>query len=680
MQVQQLPIYQFLEGSGKSFIIPVYQRDYAWTRINCQKLWDDLVDLKNNARVDHFLGTLVTIGSGFQEYTVIDGQQRLTTASILLIALHTFLKNKEEKTDEEKVLSEQILDFLINKYSPEKDKRIRLKPNKQDKEYFENLFTNGNTENVNSNIVSNYNFFYEKIKSEILSPQELFDAFRKLKIVLIDLVRGQDDPQLIFESLNSTGVDLTAGDLIRNYILMDLQPAEQEKMYKTYWVNVEKLTENIAEFVRNYLIFKTKTWVKKDDVYTVFKKFSLETFNRDKDSVLKDLLYFAEIYGWLVQINKYPNNIVNKQLERLNKLEFTVSHPYLLDLFNDLKNNIISEEIVKEVLIIIESYAFRKILVDNTTQGLNKMFITLSKEIKKEASWKEDYSNILSYIILEKRVSQRFPTNEEFENSLVTKEVYRLQAKNRNFLLESLENYKSAYPINVDELTVEHIMPQTLTKEWKNKLGDDWQEIHKKYLHTLGNLSLTAKNTELSNNTFEDKQQIDFQTSRLKLNFKLEGITIWNEENIMDRAKDLIKNAKDIWPFPKTTHTQPIPEEQIFDLTSEDNFSGSKPSRLYIEVDEKGIELKTWRDLLANICKFLHDYSPTQFLEIQNSEEFKWNFNIEKPLRNPLEFIPNRFVEGNISANGIISFLSKVCERLNYPAENISFSIKEVQE
>lgn len=679
MQVQQLPIYQFLEGSGKSFIIPVYQRDYAWTRINCQKLWDDLFDLKNNARVDHFLGTLVTIGSGFQEYTIIDGQQRLITTSILLIALHNFLKNKEEKTNEEKVLAEQILDFLINKYSPEKDKRIRLKPNKQDKEYFENLFTNENSENVNSNIVSNYNFFYEKIKSEILSPQEIFDAFRKLKIVLIDLVRGQDDPQLIFESLNSTGVDLTAGDLIRNYILMDLQPVEQEMMYKYYWIKIEKLTENIAEFVRNYLIFKTKISVKKDDVYSMFKKFSMGTFNWNKESILKDLLYFAEIYSWLVQINKHPNNTINKQLERLNKLEFTVSRPYLLDVFNDLKNNIISEETTKEILKIIESYAFRKILVDNTTQGLNKMFITLSKEIKKEKSWKEDYLNILSYIILEKKFSQKLPTDQDFENSLITKEVYRLQAKNRNFLLESLENYKSAYPVNVDELTIEHIMPQTLTKEWENKLGDNWQEIHKKYLHTLWNLSLTAKNTELSNNTFENKQQIDFQTSRLKLNFKLEGITIWNEEKIIERAKDLIKNAKEIWPFPKTTYKKTIPEEQIFDLTSEDNFSGSKPSRLYIEDDEKGIELSTWRDLLTNCCKFLHDFSPTQFLEIQNSQEFKWYFDKKKPLRHPIEFMPNKFVEGNISANGIITFLSKVCKRLNYPAENISFSIKDTK-
>ena len=369
MQVQQLPIYQFLEGSGKSFIIPVYQRDYAWTRINCQKLWDDLVDLKNNKRIDHFLGTLVTVGSGFQEYTVIDGQQRLTTTSILLIALHTFLKNKEDKTEEEKILSEQVLDFLINKYSPEQDKRIRLKPNKQDKEYFESLFTNENLENANSNIVSNYNFFYEKIDSGILSTKEVFDSFRKLKIVLIDLIRGQDDPQLIFESLNATGVKLKEDDKIRNFVLMDLEPVKQEKMYKEYWSNIEKLTGDVAEFVRNYLLFKLKTWVKKDDVYEIFKKFSLDKFNKDKEQILKDLLYFAQIYSCFVQINNHSNSLVNNQLDRLNKLEFTVSYPYLLDVFNDLKEDILSEQIVKEILTTVESYAFRKILVDNTTQG-----------------------------------------------------------------------------------------------------------------------------------------------------------------------------------------------------------------------------------------------------------------------------------------------------------------------
>ena len=318
MQVQQLPIYQFLEGTGKSFAIPVYLRDYAWTIINCQKLWDDLVDLNNNTRSDHFLGTLVTIGSGFEEYTIIDGQQRLTTVSIMLIALHKFLKTKETKNNEENILIEQLLDFLVNKYSPEKDKRIRLKPNKQDKENFENLFENSNNLNANSNIVTNYNFFFDKISSEALTPQQLFEAFRRLKIVLIDLVRGQDDPQLIFESLNSTGVDLTAGDLIRNYILMDLEPLEQEQMYKKYWVEIEKLTGDIAEFVRNYLIFKLRIWVKKDDVYSVFKKLSTDNFYKNKEGVLKDLLYFAGIYGWLTQIQNHPNSAINKELLKIN--------------------------------------------------------------------------------------------------------------------------------------------------------------------------------------------------------------------------------------------------------------------------------------------------------------------------------------------------------------------------
>lgn len=682
MQVKELPIYQFLEGSGKSFVIPVYQRDYAWTRINCQRLWDDIIDLSNDVRKDHFLGTLVTIGSGFEEYTVIDGQQRLTTVSILLIAMQNFLANKSQRTDEEKILMDQLSDFLINRYSQEqeKNKRIRLKPNKQDRIYFENLFASTNNSNINSNIVNNYKFFYEKISTEKLTTKQIFDAFRKLKVVLIDLYRGQDDPQLIFESLNSTGVGLTAGDLIRNYILMDLEPQEQERMYKQYWLEIEKLTGDIAEFIRNYLIYKLKISIKKDDVYFVFKKSATDLFYRNKEGILKELLYYARIYSWLTQISNYDGQKINNQLIRLNKLEFTVCYPYLLDVFNDLISKEINEETVNQVLIVIESYAFRKMLVDNTTQGLNKLFISLAKDIRKENSWRDQYINILSYLLLEKRVSQRFPNDEEFENALINKEIYLLQSKNKSFLLESLENYNSAYPISLEELTIEHIMPQTLTKEWKSKLGDNYQEIHNKYLHTLGNLSLTAKNTELSNNSFEDKQKIDYQVSKLKLNFKLDGLTTWGEEKIIERAKDLIKNAKDIWPYPKTTYKKPIPEEQLFDLTTEDSFSGNKPHYLYLEDDEKGIEIKTWRDLLVKTCNFLYEFSPTQFNEIQAGQEFKNYFDVNKPLRDPLEFRKDKFVEGSKSANSIISLLAKLCERLNYPQEKIQFSIINIKE
>lgn len=475
--------------------------------------------------------------------------------------------------------------------------------------------------------------------------------------------------------MNSTGVDLTAGDLIRNYILMDLPPAEQDKMYNNYWLKIENLVGNLAEFVRNYLIYKEKVSVKRGDVYTVFKKFASDKFENNKEAIVKDLLYFADIYGWLVQIKSHKNESINQKLIRLNKIEFTVCHPYLFDVFNDWQDGRLTGKEVEEILSIIESYAFRKMIVDNSTQGLNKMFITFSKEIKKEPSWESEYLEIFKFKILEKTASQRFPSDQEFENALIYKEIYRTQSKNKNFLLESLENYNSSYLVNIDELTIEHIMPQTLTKDWKESLGDNWQEIYKKYLHTLGNLSLTAKNRELSNNSLEEKQAIDYKESKLKLSFKLDRGSKWGEKEILDRAKRLAQDAMSIWKYPTTKYEKIKPDEQLFDLTSEDSFSGSKPLFLYID-NEESVKLKTWKDLLINVCRYLYHFSPTQFKHIQQSQEFRWNFDPEKPLRRPAEFVKNNYVEGNISANGIITFLCKFCERMNYPPEKISFSVK----
>ena len=271
MQVQQLPISKFLK-TANSLIVPVYQRDYAWKRLNCDKLWSDIQQLISNKRSSHFLGTIVTINDGYGKYLVIDGQQRLTTITIFLLALSHYLRDKENPTEEEIQLQKVFKGYLIDEESISQETRIKLKPNKSDLEYFEKLFDEKKEiiEN-NSNIVNNYLFFKEEFKKNEISARKIFeDGLQKLHIVSIDLSRGQDDPQLIFESLNSTGVDLTAGDLIRNYILMDLEPQEQEKKYKKYWVEIERLTSDVAEFIRNYLIFKTRSWVKKDDVYLFF--------------------------------------------------------------------------------------------------------------------------------------------------------------------------------------------------------------------------------------------------------------------------------------------------------------------------------------------------------------------------------------------------------------------------
>ena len=674
MQVQHLPMYQFLEGSGKSFVIPVYQRDYAWKIENCQKLWDDLVELSKNKREDHFLGTLVTIASNFQEYSVIDGQQRLTTISILLVALLNFLKSKDEKTNDEINLENQITEFLINRYSSDEAKRIRLKPNKLDKDNFDKLFENEIIKEIDSNIFNNYTFFTEKIKAEILSPRDIFDNFLKLKIVLINLDRKQDDPQLIFESLNSTGVDLTSADLIRNYILMDLEPEDQEKQYKKYWIEIEKLVGDVAEFIRNYLIFKLKNSVKKDDVYYYFKKFARDNFGNVKEEILSDLLKYSKTYSYFIQNQEFEDIKINERLKRLNKLEFTVCYPYLLDVFTDLNEDKLSSTEVIQVLHILESYVFRKLLVDNTTQGLNKMFVTLSKEIKKEGEWDTNYCEILNFILLEKRVSQRFPNDEEFEAALITKEIYKFQSKNKNFLLESLENYKSAYSIDLEDLTIEHIMPQNLTNMWKKRLGDNYLEIHSKYLHTLGNLSLTSKNSELSNNDFDEKQKIDFQISRLKLNFSLDSSQDWGEEQIVSRARDLIKDAKKIWPYPKTNYSKPIPEEQIFDLSTQDSFTGTKPMKYYFN-GEEGEEVNSWRELFKFVCRDLLKYSPTDFNEVITRSELKWYFDIDRPIKSPIEFAEDRFVEGHLSADSILYAIKQLCKLMNYDLEKIQFSL-----
>ena len=254
MQVQQIAISKFLK-SANSLIIPVYQRDYAWKVENCRKLWQDILELKTIGRTSHFLGTLVTINSGFGNYLVIDGQQRLTTISIFILALKNVLKKKVEKIEEEVRLEKVLEGYLIDEESLSQETRIKLKPNKSDNIYFQEIFNENLDTSLDSNIILNFLYFVDILAKET-DLVSIFQTFQRLEIVSINLIQNQDDPQLIFESLNSTGVDLTDGDLIRNYILMDLEASFQEKLYLDYWLKIENLSGDIAEFVRNFLMFK----------------------------------------------------------------------------------------------------------------------------------------------------------------------------------------------------------------------------------------------------------------------------------------------------------------------------------------------------------------------------------------------------------------------------------------
>jgi uncharacterized protein with ParB-like and HNH nuclease domain len=684
MQVSKQPIYQFLEGSGKSFVVPVYQRDYAWNTHNCAKLWQDLLELQQTQKPTYFLGTIVCINSNFQEYVIVDGQQRLTTTSLLLLALHNYLKQKPNKDPIQENLTELLLDFLVNKHSLDKSKRIRLKPNKQDKDYFEQLFNfeqlfkNKEIKSIDSNITQNYSFFYNKIKTESVNLNILFDLFRKLEIVLINLDRGVDDPQLIFESLNSTGVDLTDGDLIRNYILMDLDSTDQEHLYLDYWLRIENLSLDTAEFIRNFLMFRLNRSITqtKRAVYSEFKKYTDKQFAKNPQKTLSELLKYAQIYSYFIRTNKHPNKNVDKGLERLYKLEFKVAYPFLFEIFDLLELGTLDQKNVADILQIIESHAFRKILVNNTTQGLNKFFLTLDKEIKKlePKNWQKQYLEILKFIFISKSGNQKFPTDQEFVEALSTKEIYKLRSKNRDFLLAGLENYNSAYSVDLQDLTVEHILPQNPSK-WKKSLGENWQEIRSKYLHTLGNLTLTAQNSKLSNKDFRTKQEIDLHTSKLKLSYKLGEQESWNQQKILERSQKLAKEATQIWRYPKTDYYRLMEEKEIYTLDEDINFTSTKPKALYF--GNKKFEVKHWRDILRIVCDQLYQYSPTKLnLVIQNSELQKY-FDLKQAgskssLKDPIPFNNNKVVEGNQSANAIVGFGKKLCDLIDFDKSQIT--------
>ncbi|OSO94422.1 hypothetical protein B7O87_03015 [Cylindrospermopsis raciborskii CENA303] len=687
MEVRKRLIYDLLEGRNKKFIVPVYQRDYAWKISNCKKLWEDILSLEESDHT-HFLGTLVTIYIQGDKSMIIDGQQRLITVSLLLLAISNYLKSKTNKTSDEEALQEDILnDYLINKRCKYDAERIRLKPSKRDKTYFENLFDVPAHElpiaKQDSNIIQNYSFFYEKISGSEFLAQNIFDLFKKLEIVHIELDSKIDKPQLIFESINSTGVELTDGDLIRNYILMDLESEEQEYLYSKYWIEIERLCGNIAKFTRVFLIYTLGKEIseKQRAVYNEFKLYAERNLKRNNVKILEEMVKYAQIYSYLIVLSEHPNKKIRQHLNRIDYLEFTVCHSFLMDVFDLFEHKTINDETVLKVLNLIESYAFRKKLVDSSTQSLNKFFFGLAKEIKKEDNWQKNYFDIMAFTIKSKSGNLKFPTDDEFIQTLTYKDIYKLNKKNKYFLLENLENYNSPYQTDVQELTIEHIMPQKLTQEWKSALGNNYKEIHDKYLHTLGNLVLTAKNSNLSNKDFKDKQKIDFENSKLRLGYDLKDVKEWNEDSIVKRAKSLAEEAVEIWKYPKSNFTKPLEEERnLIYLSDSCKVTNTTPRTLIVEENES--KVKTWKEVLIKICRILFKQSPTDFKTIINNSKIgKYFSNGEedeksKKLIRPLDFIPSYYVETNLSAEKIIGLCSQLCDELDFDKEKIGIQIE----
>lgn len=556
-----------LLNTSRQFIVPIFQRNYSWQKSQYEQLWFDILRAsKFKEKQNHFIGSIVYIDMGTpagrpQQLLLIDGQQRLTTISILLCAIKDYVQkfNLETKLINLAKIKNQ---FLYNSDEIDEDK-YKLLLNVQDKETYIKLIDNTifTVNKPATNIIKCYEFFYERIEDFIKQDgqiDEIYAGIFKLSLVSISLDKDSDNPQMIFESMNSTGKDLSQTDLLRNYLLMDLTPEKQTRLYKTYWKPMEELFgEDIYKndvnkfdyFIRDFLTLKRDTGYicKINNVYENFKRYYLDN-NCEKFAVLKDLFTYAKYYACIDLLQENDDEL-KLYWQEFKKLDSHVVYPFLLKLYDDYSRQILIKEDFKKILQVVISYLWRRAICEIPTNSLSKTFATLYQAVDKE-----DYVNSIIKAFVFKSSYKRFPSDYEVREKLQTKDIYHFRL--RKYLLEVLENYYHKEPIdlNTANYTIEHIMPQNIEHNlsWQQMLGEDWQEVHSLYLHTLGNLTITGYNAEMSNKSFWEKVngESGFKHSHLKLNESIAQSDVWNKKAIQRRTNILTDIILKIWKYP----------------------------------------------------------------------------------------------------------------------------------
>ena len=625
-------LLEFLEGARKRFIIPVYQRNYDWKKENCQQLFDDLVNLIREDKRTHFFGSIVSCAHSREEVVLIDGQQRITTVSLIMIAMINAMKKGLLVPEDSRLCDIIENTYIIDKYRPEEQK-VRLKPFREDYDAFETLIFKDEKEyKEDSKVTINYRYFYDRIvgKKE-LSADDLFRAIDNLEIIDIELEpQHGDDAQLIFESLNSTGLDLTEADKIRNFVLMNLTPEVQNKYYDDYWNKIEKCTKEALDgFVRNYLTIKEGVIPTLKGIYTSFKAYAKK--KDDIEVVLQDMLRYAYAYDKIVNC-KVGSPETNEIAKRLELLDMTVAYPFLMAFMVYADETQIDEKEIYKVFSCVETFIFRRLMCDLPTNALNKIFATLHASVIKNLKDSDStYSAIMIYILESKKLSSSFPKDEEFLNGFTTKNIYSMRGKNRQYLFERLENGKSKEKNDVvrnleeGNYTIEHIMPQTLSAAWKQALGDNWEEIHERWLHTISNLTLSAYNSNYSNKSFQEKKTMEngFLESGIRLNRFISQFDKWGEEELEKRKAELSKKAKEIWEYPITDFTPKVKEDDVVFLSEDSGISKGRDIQYFVFREEKQ-EVSAWSDMMWEMGKKLFAMNPAILYQEAVSRKNVW--------------------------------------------------------
>ncbi len=558
MKATEAKLLDFLKKSPQ-FVIPIYQRTYSWTERECLQLWEDIIRTGSNKELSaHFVGSIVYIEQGLYRVInqppllVIDGQQRLTTVTILIEALARMVGDKEPVDG---FSARKMRNYYLLNPEEDGERGYKLLLTQTDKETLLALVQQKEpTRNKSKRVSDNFKFFKDKLAGYRNDLSVVCQGLAKLMIVDISLSRDQDNPQLIFESMNSTGKELTQADLIRNYILMGLEPGHQTALYEDHWrpmeveFGQEAYGDHFDSFMRHYLTIKTGDIPNIRAVYDAFKTYSSskKISELGVDALVEDIHQFAKYYC-SIALGQEADRDLKLAFQDLKELRVEVSYPLLLELYHDYINEVLTKDDLVKAVRVIESYVFRRAICSIPTNSLNKTFATISKSIDKE-----NYLESLFALLMVLPSYRRFPQDDEFERALKSKDIYNLRSK--NYWFRRLENYKRKEKVYVDEYTIEHIMPQNenLSKAWRDDLGPEWKRIRDTWLHTIGNLTLTGYNTEYSDRPFAQKRDMKggFKDSPLKLNEGLGSLDTWNEDTIVERSERLSGLAVKIWTYP----------------------------------------------------------------------------------------------------------------------------------
>ena len=559
MKATEAKLLSFLQKSPQ-FIIPIYQRTYSWTEKECRQLWDDVVRAGMSDTISvHFIGSIVYVEQGLSQVShqspllVIDGQQRLTTLTLLIEALARAVGD-DEPIDGFSAL--KLREYYLTNRLEKGDRYFKLLLSQTDNDSLKAIIKNTESPQVSSlRVTQNFQLFTELLAERKGAIAIICRGLAKLVVVDIALNREQDNPQLIFESMNSTGKELSQADLIRNYILMGLDPALQTRLYEEFWrpmeldFGQEAYGTQFDGFMRHYLTVRTGEIPREREVYEAFKEHARTKPVQDAgiEALVKDIRAFAS-YFCAMALGRENNAALAVAFHDLRELKVDVAYPFLLELYEDYAGGKLNAADFAAAVRLVEAYVFRRAICAIPTNSMNKTFGTFRKALKKDRyleSIKAHFLTLPSY--------RRFPSDDEFRRDLPSRDLYNFRS--RSYWLRRLENHGRKERVPVDEYTIEHILPQNpeLSTAWQQALGPDWQRVQQQWLHTLGNLTLTGYNAEYSDRPFTEKRDMagGFKESPLKLNTGLGQIDAWNEPAIQERAGRLAELALTVWTAPK---------------------------------------------------------------------------------------------------------------------------------